>query len=417
MPGSTNNKPDHNPAQPIRFLAGVEPMNATMAKEPKWGRVWRYQGKRGVVWRIRYTDASGRRILETLGREPAWTHQLAEKELRRRLVDVERDGYRKPEKLTFEAFTERWLNEYLPGRNLKKTTTDGYRQSLNRHLLPALGNYPLERLEREPQLLDHYITRKTQQGLSAKTITNQLLLLQVMLKTAVRWRLIRHNPVRDIDRPRLHQPEPQILDTTEIARLDSAYRGLQERAESEEEREWWRIAHILTFTALGTALRRGELLALQWQDIHLLDNHLHVRQALVRGRLTTPKSRAGHRTVQLGAHTTKLLATHYQHSRYSSDTDYVFHHPHKGTPLDPSRLSRTYLHPALRAAGISKTIRPFHDLRHTALTHDAAAGNPLTYIQMKAGHSQIAITQRYIHAAQVQFAGAAERAERRMFGV
>jgi len=73
--------------------------------------------------------------------------------------------------------------------------------------------------------------------------------------------------------------------------------------------------------------------------------------------------------------------------------------------------------PALKAAGISKPFRPFHDLRHTALTHEAAAGNPLTYIQMKAGHSQAAITERYIHAAQVQFAGAAERAEERMFGV
>jgi hypothetical protein len=37
-----------------------------------------------------------------------------------------------------------------------------------------------------------------------------------MLKTAVRWRLIRHNPVREIDRPRLDHPESQILDTSEI---------------------------------------------------------------------------------------------------------------------------------------------------------------------------------------------------------
>lgn len=391
-------------------------MNATMASEPKWGRVWRYQGKHGTVWRIRYTDAAGKRVLETLGREPTWNRQLAEKELRRRLVDVERDGYQRPQRLTFAAYTERWLSEYLPGRNLKQTTLDGYRQTLNRHLLPALGHHTLERLEREPQLLDHYLTQKTQQGLSPKTITNQLLLLQVMLKTAVRWRLIRHNPVRDIDRPRLHQAEPNILDTTEIARLDVAYKQLHAAAATDEEREWWRIAHMLTFTCLGTGLRRGELLALQWQDIHLLDAHLHVRQALVKGRITTPKSRAGRRRVQLGPHTARLLATHYQASHYTADTNYVFHHPAKGTPLDPARLTRTYLRPALQAAGITKHIRPFHDLRHTALTHDAAAGNPLTYIQMKAGHSQVAITQRYIHAAQTQFDGAAARAERRMFG-
>jgi hypothetical protein len=84
----------------------------------QWGRIWRYEGKRGVRWRIRYTDAAGRRVLETLGREPEWNRKRAEAELRRRLVEVERNRYRKPEKLSFAAFAERWLTDYLPGRGL-----------------------------------------------------------------------------------------------------------------------------------------------------------------------------------------------------------------------------------------------------------------------------------------------------------
>ena len=63
------------------------------------------------------------------------------------------------------------------------------------------------------------------------------------------------------------------------------------------------------------------------------------------------------------------------------------------------------------------TFRPFHDLRHTALTHEAAAGNPMSYIQLKAGHSQSQITERYIHATQVLFPGAAAKSEGRMFQV
>jgi hypothetical protein len=47
---------------------------------------------------------------------------------------------------------------------------------------------------------------------------------------------------------------------------------------------------------------------------------------------------------------------------------------------------------------------------------DAAVGYPNSYVQMKAGHSQFAITERYIHAAQVAFPGAAERSEARLFG-
>ncbi len=384
-------------------------------KQPRWGRVWRYEGPRGVVWRIRYRDATGRRILETLGKEPDWTHKRAQQELRRRLVDVERDHYTAPDKTTFATFAERWLTEYLPGRGLKLTTTDSYRQTINRHLLPAFGHLPLTTLEQHPELIDRYITQKIQSGLAPKTVHNHLLVLQVMLKRAVRWRLIRHNPVADADRPRLQQPDLNILNETEIARLWSAYTQLIGNTNNAGERAWGRLARTLTFVALGTALRRGELLALRWHDIQLLDNRLTVRQALVKGRFTTPKSRTSKRTIDLGPRTTQLLADHWQHTPYKADDELVFCHPHKGTPLDPARLTRQHLRPALRAAGITKPFRPFHDLRHTALTHDAAAGNPLAYIQQRAGHSQTSITEKYIHAAQVQFTGAAERAEQRMF--
>jgi len=79
-------------------------------------------------------------------------------------------------------------------------------------------------------------------------------------------------------------------------------------------------------------------------------------------------------------------------------------------------LAKRYLRPALARAGIGRPFRPFHDLRHTSLTHAAAAGNPQIYVQARAGHSQGSITERYMHAAQVLFPGAAERSEARMFG-
>lgn len=40
----------------------------------------------------------------------------------------------------------------------------------------------------------------------------------------------------------------------------------------------------------------------------------------------------------------------------------------------------------------------------------------MAYVQHRAGHSQSAITERYIHAAQVLFPGAAARGEARIFG-
>jgi hypothetical protein len=38
----------------------------------------------------------------------------------------------------------------------------------------------------------------------------------------------------------------------------------------------------------------------------------------------------------------------------------------------------------------------------------------MAYVQLKAGHSQSQITERYIHASQVLFPGAAARGEERM---
>jgi integrase len=367
-----------------------------------------------VTWRIRYRDASGRRVLETLGKEPAWNRKRAEAELRKRLVDVERDGYRKPQRLTFAAFTERWLRDYLPARGLKRTTVNSYQAALRCHLLPYFGRYLLTDLEQRPEVVDRYVARKMQEGLRPKTVSNQIVLLQLMLKRAVRWRLMHSNPVEGCERPREEQCELNILTEAEIALLWNAYRSL-EREAPVEECVWWRTARTLTFVALGTAMRRGELLALRWRDVQLLEGLLHVREAFVEGRFTTPKSRASRRLLELGPQTQALLATYWRETAFQGEEELVFCHPRLGTPLDPSKLARHYLRPALQRAGITKPFRPFHDLRHTALTHEAAAGNPMAYIQLKAGHSQGQITERYIHAAQVLFPGAAKRGETRLF--
>ena len=91
----------------------------------------------------------------------------------------------------------------------------------------------------------------------------------------------------------------------------------------------------------------------------------------------------------LGPHAVGVLSEAYEESRYRAEESLVFCHPALGTPLDPSKLAREYMRPALARAKITKPFRPWHDLRHTSLTHEAAAGNPQAYVQLKAGHSQV----------------------------
>jgi integrase len=376
--------------------------------------VIRYQGKRGVVWRIRYRDACGRYVKETLGREPPWTKTKAERELGKRLADVE-EGYRKPDKLTFAAFRTRFEGEYLPGRNLKPTTLENYRYILDRHLVPHFGRHRLTEIEARPELIDTYIALKAKRGLSPKTIRNHLLLLNLMLRRATVWRLIRTNPIAGIDQPRLVQPEMNVLTEVEIVRLIAAYDELSLDGD-ETEQQWWLLSKTIVLVALGTGLRRGELLGLRWNAVDLLEGRITVREALVRGKPSTPKSRASRRVIELGPRTRSALEAQWKRTLFRDDHDLVFCHPQLGKPLDPSKLARSYLKPALKTAAITKPFRPFHDLRHTSLTHAAAAGNPQIYVQARAGHAQGSITERYMHAAQILFPGAAERSEERMFG-
>ena len=148
----------------------------------------------------------------------------------------------------------------------------------------------------------------------------------------------------------------------------------------------------------------------------MLDERLTVKQASVRGEMTTPKSRTSRRVLDLkeDGHVLAALEEQWQASAYRADESLVFCHPQLGSPLDPTKLSRDYLRPALVKAKITKPFRVWHDLRHTALTHNAAV-NPQAYVQMRAGHSNGSITERYVHAAQIAFPGAADRAEDRIF--
>jgi integrase len=379
---------------------------------PSGACVVRREGKRGATWSLKFQDANGKQVWERLGPEPQWNRQRAERELGKRLDKVERERWAKPTRETFSMFVAEWRQVWLAARNLKRSTKIDYENTLDRHALPFFGDVVLERIG--PEDLDGYVAAKRAEKLSAKTIRNHLNTLNLIFGTAKRWKRIRENPLDGVDGPKAEDPETVILTEDEVARLLTVYR--EQAVRSPDEADWWQLTGRMVVVVLGTALRRGELLALRWQDVDLLDRRLHVRRSWVRNEMTTPKSRSSRRTVHFGEKTSAVFDEQWKTSRYRGDEDLVFGHPQLGTPLDPSELTRSYVKAALQKAKITKPLQPWHGLRHTALTMDAAVGNPNAYVQSKAGHSQFSITERYIHAAQTTFPGAVERSEERIFG-
>ena len=128
------------------------------------GSIIEYVGRRGTVYRIKFKDAASRQVMRTIGPD----RRAAEQALRHALTDIERDGYREPDKLAFREFADRWLDEHLPARDLKPTTVQNYKISVERHLSPFFGDYTLAELEQRPELIDRYVAAKAKQKLARR---------------------------------------------------------------------------------------------------------------------------------------------------------------------------------------------------------------------------------------------------------
>jgi hypothetical protein len=132
-----------------------------------------YEGKRGRVYRVKFRDADGRQVQQTLGRErDGWTRQRAERELGKLLDKVERERWRKPTRERLSSLVDEYLEQYLPSRGRRRSTLLDYTNTLCRHVLPTLGDVELAELEARPELLDRYIATKREADLAAKTIAN-----------------------------------------------------------------------------------------------------------------------------------------------------------------------------------------------------------------------------------------------------
>ena len=162
--------------------------------------------------------------------------------------------------------------------------------------------------------------------------------------------------------------------------------------------------------ALTTGLRRGELLALRWDDIDLGSRQLHVRRALQRvdGKLQVaePKTSSSRRTVVLP----RLAVRHLQEHKKRQDTErqalgeawrdhgLVFASS-IGTPVEPRNVNRRW-DELRRRAGLD-WLR-LHDLRHGCATLLLAKGVPDRVIMEVVGHAEIGVTMNtYAHVLPV----------------
>ena len=233
---------------------------------------------------------------------------------------------------------------------------------------------------------------KLSQRYGASTVGRDLSLLQAIFVSAIREELVESSPAARAERPRLPRRKWRILEPVEVARVYKAFVDEQ--------------ARTVFLTLVLTALRRSELQALRWRDVDLVENVLRVRDS---------KSEDGIRSIAISSKLAEELWQHRRRSNFQGDAERVFCHPARGT-IYRAETFQAEFNAALKLAGINDHLRPFHDLRHSSITNDAAAGANPTALMTKAGHSNMATTKTYLHLAGVVFRDEADRLEARLLG-
>jgi integrase len=322
-------------------------------------------------------------------------HNLAEaKGWRADATSAVRKGtLRSPSRLTLRDAAEAWLKgaeegaiRTRSGDEYKPSALRSYRASLEQRVLPELGACRLAALSRVD--LQDFADGLLAEGLDPSTIRNTLMPLRAIYRRALVRGEVTINPTASLELPAVRGRRDRIASPTEAAALIAALPDTDQ---------------ALWAAAMYTGLRRGELMALRWDDVDLTKNLIAVSRSWdVKAGVIEPKSQAGKRTVPVASALREQLITHRLRSGRSEGL--VFGAT-STRPFTPSAVRRRALTAwktearRLRASGLPE-LQPIglHECRHTFASLMIAAGVNAKALSTYMGHASVMITlDRYGH--------------------
>jgi integrase len=291
----------------------------------------------------------------------------------------------KDAKALLSAVVTGWIASTLEASDRKPSTKVTYATLLRSQVLTdEIASKPLADLK--PSQIEQFTVRMRVKGCSPSTVRQTYTVLRSVLETAVRDELLATNPAARVKRPGVPRTEAHYLSIAEVA-------ALLEAAKSSRYAPLFRLL-------VSTGLRRGEALALRWQDVDLTNGVLRVRGTLSRvdGRLiiSEPKTERSRRDVPLSPATVALLRSVKESQALERlkavsiwvETGHVFT-SESGAAVDPRTALRA-ITTAAKAAGMPGV--GLHTLRHSFATHMLEAGVPLHTVSELLGHSSVAVT-------------------------
>lgn len=230
------------------------------------------------------------------------------------------------------------------------------------------------------------------------------------LGQAVKMDLIKKNPAEHVELPKTKKYQAEVYTPEEVQVLLSSV------IDTDME--------VAIALLVGLGLRRGEVLALRWQDVDFEKGRVCIRRNMVKveGEIIfkDPKTETSNREIELPSTLQKLLQS--ERKRYIAnklrlganfkDNDLVVCWD-DGEYIKPDTLSQKFRR-LTKEIGL-KHIR-LHDLRHTNATMMLELGVNIKVVQQRLGHASISTTMDiYSHVTEKVEKEAADKLDKGIF--
>lgn len=306
------------------------------------------------------------------------TEKLAQRELDRKLEDVNAVNYQPRRVSTITEYAQRWTAGVL---TLQADSSQRAAKShLNHWIKPQLGRCRLDAITFEQ--VQSFVLALARCNLSRKTINNVVGVLAVLLRDArLDGYKVPEIPFNKLKRPRkIERPRPHY--TPDQVRHILA-------AASEP---WGTFFAVLAMTGL----RPGEALGLQWQDLDFIKQVIRVNRSSWYGQTKLPKTTAGERTVPMPAELLHRLQA-YRQIWPANPAGFLFA-TRNGRPPSTNKVQNDRLRPILKALGIYTPGLGLYSFRHFVATQLLDVGASPKSVQAQLGHTDATFTvKQYGH--------------------
>lgn len=297
--------------------------------------------------------------------------------------------------ITFEEVATEWLD-----KRYRRTVKDSTFLATNDmffklHILPHIGDHKIKKINK--RTLEPVID-KWSKALSRHRFKLVVGYVKKVFDYAAQEEIVANNPILKVHIPTKKNSKPktpsQFYDKNELQHFLTSCKG-----HGANGTFWHTFFHFLAYTGL----RKGEALALTWDDINFNDGYVDVNKTTAtrmgedgkRELVVHDMTKNGeHRIVTIDKLTTSLLRTH------------KLSQPAKTTLIFPALKNNVkHMHgqsagKAMKSIIVSKGLKVItaHELRHTHCSLLFEAGISMKEVQQRLGHKDIAVTMNvYAH--------------------